>query len=89
MTTGFFKAPVAGGIYARQLGLEGDAQGDLRVHGGPDKAIYFYPQEHYPDWKELLGCGPLPPGSFGENITSKGFIETDSNIGDIIQVMIC
>lgn len=86
VTTGFFKSPVSGKICARQLGLEGDAQGDLRVHGGLDKAVYFYPQEHYPDWEKLLGTGPLPPGSFGENITSKGFLETDLNVGDVIRI---
>jgi MOSC domain-containing protein YiiM len=84
--TGFFKTPVSGKVHAHQLGLEGDAQGDLRVHGGPDKAVYFYPQEHYQDWEELLGTGPLSPGSFGENITSRGLLETDLSVGDVIRI---
>ena len=84
--TGFFKTPVSGKVHAHQLGLEGDAQGDLRVHGGPDKAVYFYPQEHYQAWEELLGTGPLSPGSFGENITSRGLLETDLSVGDVIRI---
>jgi len=44
VTTGFFKTPVGGEVYAHKLGLEGDAQGDLSVHGGLDKAVYFYPK---------------------------------------------
>ncbi len=86
ISTGIFKAPVIGAIFAGQLGLQGDAQGDLRVHGGLDKAVYFYPHEHYAEWEDLLGMGPLPPGSFGENITSTGLLEADLNVGDVIRI---
>lgn len=86
VTTGFFKTPVGGEVYAHKLGLEGDAQGDLSVHGGLDKAVYFYAKEHYALWEELLASGPLPPGSFGENVTSDGLLETDLHIGDVIQI---
>ena len=44
--SGIDKRPVSGRVRATVLGLVGDAQGDLRVHGGPDKAIHHYPQEH-------------------------------------------
>jgi MOSC domain-containing protein YiiM len=86
VTTGFFKSPRSGMAYAHKLGIQGDAQGDLSVHGGPEKAVYFYAREHYAAWEVLLGSGPLPPGSFGENITSEGLLETDLNIGDILRI---
>lgn len=84
--TGFFKSPVQGSVQAHRLGLAGDAQGDLSVHGGPQKAVYFYPKEHYAAWQELLDSEPLASGSFGENITSEGLLETDLSVGDVIQV---
>ena len=86
VTTGFFKTALQGHVCANRLGLEGDAQADLTVHGGPEKAVYFYPREHYAKWEALLGEGPLPPGSFGENITSEGLLESDVCIGDIIEI---
>ena len=86
VTTGFFKRAVDGPARVHRLGMEGDAQGDRSVHGGPEKAVYFYPREHYPAWEERLGSGRLPPGSFGENITSIGLLETDVQIGDILQI---
>ena len=55
VTTGFFKTALHGVAYAHKLGLKGDAQADLSVHGGPDKAVYFYPREHYATWERLLG----------------------------------
>jgi len=86
VTTGIYKEPVAGSVSARRLGLDGDVQADLTVHGGPQKAVYFYPREHYPMWEALLGTGPLAPGAFGENITSEGFSEAELCIGDVIQI---
>jgi MOSC domain-containing protein YiiM len=86
VTTGFFKTALPGVAYARKLGLEGDAQADLSVHGGPEKAVYFYPREHYPVWETVLGTGALPPGSFGENVTSEGLLESEVHIGDILQI---
>lgn len=86
VSTGIFKQPVAGPLQVRELGIEGDAQADLRVHGGPLKAVYFYPSEHYQAWETMLGQGPLPPGSFGENITSEGLLETELFVGDILRM---
>ncbi len=40
------------------VGLEGDEQGDLRVHGGVEKAIHHYPREHYAAWIAELGEHP-------------------------------
>jgi MOSC domain-containing protein YiiM len=86
VTTGFFKSAVEGAVFAHRLGLEGDAQADLSVHGDVGKAVYFYPREHYQAWEKLLGSGPLTRGSFGENVTSEGWLETDLNIGDIFRI---
>lgn len=86
ITTGIFKTAVRGTMHATKSGIAGDAQADLSVHGGPEKAVYFYPQEHYAAWEKLLGSGPLPPGSFGENITSHGLLETDLSVGDVLQI---
>ncbi len=86
VTTGFFKTAVNGATFVHTLGMEGDAQADLTVHGGLDKAVYFYPREHYALWEQLLGSGPLPPGSFGENVTSEGWLESDLAIGDVLQI---
>ena len=64
--------------------LEGDRQGDLRVHGGPDKAVYAYPSEHLPLWNaELQPDEPFGPGTFGENLTTAGWLETEVRIGDV------
>ena len=45
--SGIDKQPVAGPLHIGPLGLTGDEQGDLRVHGGIDKAVHHYPFEHY------------------------------------------
>lgn len=86
VVTGFFKSAVSGTAHVHRLGVAGDAQGDLSVHGGPEKAVYFYPREHYAEWQNLLGTGPLSPGSFGENVTSEGLLETDLQVGDVLRI---
>jgi MOSC domain-containing protein YiiM len=73
--TGIYKAPREGRVAVRTLGLDGDLQADRRVHGGPDKAVYAYPVEHYDYWREWLGVEALPCGAFGENLTTRGFLE--------------
>ncbi len=80
--TGFFKTPVAGVVVARSLNLDGDGQGDLTVHGGPDKAVYLYPWENVEYWKRTLRREDLRPGSFGENLTAEGLNENEVAIGD-------
>ncbi len=66
----------------RNTNLVGDRQADLSVHGGPDKAVYGYPSEHYAYWHEQLPGYDLPCGSFGENLTTQGLLETKVSIGD-------
>ena len=87
VTTGIFKEPVEGPVRLRKLNLDGDKQADLTVHGGPDKAIYAYPSEHYDYWlRELPGTVTLPYGMFGENLTTQGLMEDAVNIGDQFQI---
>jgi MOSC domain-containing protein YiiM len=83
--TGIFKDPVASKVALRKLNLDGDAQADLSVHGGPDKAVYAYPSEHYSDWEAKLGR-KLLPGAFGENLTTEGLVEDRVHIGDEFRV---
>lgn len=83
--TGIFKTPVDRPIPLRRENLDGDAQADLSVHGGPDKAVYSYPVEHYNNWQDLLGRD-LASGAFGENLTTKGLTENSVHIGDEFRV---
>ena len=80
--TGIFKAPVEKRVRMRSLNLDGDQQADLSVHGGPNKAVYVYPSEHYPFWKMELPGVELPWGAFGENLTTSGLVESAVCIGD-------
>ena len=70
----------------RTLNLDGDRQADLSVHGGPGKAVYVYPAEHYDFWKRELPEMDLPWGMFGENFTTTGLLETEINIGDKFRI---
>ena len=79
--TGIFKEPVSGPIWARKLGLDGDGQADHSVHGGEHQALYGYASEHYPHWESFLGRA-LPCGTMGENLTTRGLLETEVLIGD-------
>jgi MOSC domain-containing protein YiiM len=83
----FVKRPIAGAVMAKQLGLVGDQQADLRVHGGPDKAVYCYPVEHYVKWLKERPSNEalLMPGGFGENLTTRGLDEDLVCIGDVLR----
>ena len=77
-----FKTPVEGPVRVNALNLDGDQQADLTVHGGPSKAVYAYPSEHYDFWRKELPEIDFPWGSFGENLSTQGLLEKDLNIGD-------
>ena len=79
--TAIFKTPVKGKVRVGRLGLLGDSQADLTVHGGPNKAVYVYPSEHYAAWREGLRRD-LAWGMFGENLTTKGLMESSVRVGD-------
>ncbi len=83
--TGIFKEQVAGRVWLRRSGFEGDGQADLENHGGVDKAAYLYSHDHYAHWEKELGR-PLPFGQLGENVTVRGFTEDAVHIGDVFRV---
>ena len=80
--TSIWKSPVTGRVAVRPHNLAGDTQADLTVHGGPYKAVYCYPEEHYAYWSEQLPDTELVPGNFGENLTTRGVLENEVCIGD-------
>lgn len=84
------KQAVNGKVAVRPLGLQGDEQADLSVHGGLDKAVYAYPSEHYAFWQAeaervLRQPVTLAPGALGENLTTEGLLEQDLWVGDRLQ----
>ncbi len=81
----FIKEPIVGPVRVGTLGVAGDRQVDLSVHGGPDKAVYVYPSEHYPAWRAELG-EELGWGAFGENLTTEGLFESEVRIGDVLRI---
>ena len=94
--TAIYKTPVTGPVPVMPLGLAGDEQADLSVHGGLDKAVYAYPSEHYPFWQEareqagVAGVDDqLPFGSMGENLTLAGLLEQDVWVGDVLRFAHC
>jgi|SRR5579875_1477270 len=86
VVTSIFKSPVEGRIALRAYNLAGDQQSDLRVHGGPYKAVYLYPFEHYSYWASELPDADLQFGAFGENLTSEGISEESAHIGDQFRI---
>ncbi len=94
--TAIGKRSVCGPVAVHPLGLAGDEQADLSVHGGISKAIYAYPSEHYAFWKTVraqagasLWDDALPPGSLGENLTVSGLLEQGAYIGDVLRFPRC
>ena len=91
IVTGIHKQPAAGPVIVKKLGLAGDEQADLTVHGGLDKAVYAYPFEHYGFWAAQRRSAfkrddPLPLGSMGENLTIEGLLENQVWVGDRIRI---
>ena len=94
--TAINKQPVNGNVPVMPLGLMGDEQADLSIHGGLEKAIYAYPSEHYPFWRDArhsagvsLMDETLPHGMLGDNLTLAGLLETDVWAGDVLQFANC
>jgi MOSC domain-containing protein YiiM len=84
--TSIFKSPVVGRVAVRGHNIAGDRQSDLSVHGGPYKAVYSYPIEHYPFWQGQLPETEFEYGIFGENLTTEGLIEDAVYIGDQFRI---
>ena len=91
--SGIRKHSVTERVSVRALGLAGDEQADLTVHGGLAKAIYAYPLEHYEFWRasqRTLGLpAGLPYGSLGENLTVTGVLEDSLYVGDTLHLPDC
>lgn len=94
--SGIRKRPVSGPVAVKPLGLAGDEQADLSVHGGLSKAVYAYPQLHYPFWQTVRAQArvaepgaELPPGALGENLTISGLQEDQLWIGDRLRLPNC
>lgn len=83
--SGFVKKPVTGRVAIGELGLDGDAQADLSVHGGPDKAVYGYAGAHYAAWARDLPQhkARFVAGGMGENLTIAGIDEAAICVGDV------
>ncbi len=86
--SGIDKHEVSGRVMLESMGFIGDEQGDLRVHGGIEKAVHLYPYEHYALWREELGALDLlrAPGAFGENLSTTGVNEDTICIGDRVRI---
>ena len=96
--TAFNKHTAAGNIAVTALGLMGDEQADLSIHGGLEKAVYAYPAEHYAFWQRarieagvspLIDDDSLPHGAMGENLTLSGLLEEQVWAGDVLQFANC
>lgn len=85
ISTGIFKRPSDEPLFLSWLNFEGDGQADLVHHGGKEKAVCVYPYEHYPYWERELDRA-LEYSAFGENLTTRGLLETEVCIGDIFQL---
>lgn len=96
LLTAMVKHPVLGPVPVGPLGLLGDEQAELSIHGGLGKAVYAYPSEHYGFWQQArreAGAAEiddsLPPGSLAENLTLSGLLECDAWVGDVLRFPDC
>ena len=83
--TGMYKQPAVAALRLRSEGFDGDMQADLRVHGGPDKAVHLYPSRHYAALAAAFAhaAPSLRPGSIGENLSTADLDERDVHVGDV------
>ena len=84
LTTGAQKTPREGAVELTATGFRGDEQGDLKHHGGTEKAVCCYPEEHYESWR--AGGFELPVGAFFENLTIAGATEDTVFLGDVFEI---
>jgi MOSC domain-containing protein YiiM len=94
--TAIGKRPVEGPVAVTLMGLAGDEQADLSVHGGLAKAVYAYPSEHHAFWQTVRAQArvagwdePLAPGALGENLTLEGVLESEVFVGDLLRFADC
>src|SRR5689334_3154271 len=80
--TAIWKEPVKGRRMVRRLNIDGDGQGDLRGHGGEQRAVFVYQIDSYRYWQGRLGRSDFIYGQFGENFTVEGLSDDEVCIGD-------
>ncbi len=81
-----FKEPVSGPVPVHSLGLQGDAQASTKSHGGPYRALYAYPHQHYAHWAQHADLHDWPLGGFGENLTIIHLDEDNTHMGDTLRL---
>jgi MOSC domain-containing protein YiiM len=86
--SGIRKSPTRNALWLSDAGLQGDAQADLRLHGGPEKVVHHYPREHYAGWASWSRRGDLlgMAGAFGENVSTTGWDESNVCVGDVVRL---
>lgn len=96
LRTAMVKQPVQGPVPVAPLGLLGDEQADLNIHGGLAQAVYAYPAEHYAFWRQArreAGAAEiddsLPHGSLAENLTLAALLESGAWVGDVLRFPHC
>lgn len=80
------KNPRSGSVAVGPLGLDGDQQADLEVHGGPEKAVYAYAAAHFREWAARFPNLSFTAGAMGENLTIAGMSEADICVGDVHRI---
>ena len=80
--TGIWKSPVRGRVKVRRLNIDGDGQGDLGGHGGPNRPVMVYQLDSYRYWERELARSDFSYGQFGENFTVDGLADAEVCIGD-------
>ncbi len=80
--TGVFKEPVSGRRRVRKLNVDGDGQGDLKGHGGEQRAVFVYQIDSYRHWEKEMERDDFVYGQFGENFTVEGLTDEEVCIGD-------
>ena len=75
-------------LFLAENGFENDNQADLKVHGGPEKAVHHYNANHMEYWSNLYPnqAASFKPGFFGENISTSGLDENNLHIGDVFEL---
>lgn len=84
--TGIFKNPVNQPIFLGMEDVEKDIVVDRRYHGGIEKAVYAYSENHYSYWKKLYPQLNWQYGMFGENLTISNLDETEIYVGSIYKL---
>ncbi len=80
--TGMCKEPIEEQVWLSKTGLEGDEVADKKNHGGPEKALFVYPIQHYTYWRDVAGLKHLDMGAMGENLSVLEMDEYSVYIGD-------